>query len=98
VQVALLELRSETPHNERFRQQYAVVDDALKSDIADVLRRGIESGAFATDVNPDPKRGPRLASDRRSDPPALNNERFPVAETRAALDGYLDRLLADSEA
>jgi len=83
VQVALLELRRDA-HNERFRQQYAVVDDALKSAIADVLRRGIESGAFATDVNPDAQqvlvslltgvRTLRLST----------YERFPVAETRAA--------------
>jgi len=99
VQVALLELRSETPHNERFRQQYAVVDDALKSDIADVLRRGIESGAFATDVNPDTEAEVLVSLLTGVRTLRLSTyERFPVAETRAALDGYLDRLLADSEA
>jgi len=99
VQVALLELRSETPHNERFRQQYAVVDDALKSDIADVLRRGIESGAFATDMNPDTEAEVLVSLLTGVRTLRLSTyERFPVAETRAALDGYLDRLLADSEA
>jgi len=94
-----LELRSETPHNERFRQQYAVVDDALKSDIADVLRRGIESGAFATDVNPDTEAEVLVSLLTGVRTLRLSTyERFPVAETRAALDGYLDRLLADSEA
>lgn len=99
VQVALLELRGETPHNERFREQYAVVDDTLKSVIADVLRRGIESGAFDADADPDAEaeilvsiltgvRSRRLST----------HERFPIAETRAALDAHLDRLLADSDA
>lgn len=99
VQVALLELRSETPHNERFREQYAVVDDTLKSVIADVLRRGIESGAFAVDADPDTEaeilvslltgvRTRRLST----------HERFPVGETRGALDTHLDRLLADLDA
>jgi len=98
VQVALLELRSETPHNEQFRQQYAVVDDTLKSAIADVLRRGTESGAFATDVNPDTEAEILVSLLTGVRTRRLSTyERFSVAETRAAFDAYLDRLLADPE-
>ncbi|EMA58211.1 TetR/AcrR family transcriptional regulator [Halorubrum lipolyticum] len=99
VQVALLELRSETPHNDRFREQYAVVDDTLKSVIADVLRRGVESGAFAADADPDTEaevlvslltgvRTRRLST----------REGFPIGGVRTALDAHLDRLLADPAA
>jgi len=73
VQVALLELRSETPHNEQFRQQYAVVvDDPQVRHRRRAPARHRVGRVRHRRESRHRSRDPRLASDRRSDPPALN--------------------------
>ncbi|AUX09296.1 TetR family transcriptional regulator [Halalkaliarchaeum desulfuricum] len=95
VQIALLELRSEAPHNERVREQYTRVDRSLQDVIVGILRRGIDEGVFV-DVNPEAEaeilvsllfgiRTRRLTTD----------EELSVADTRDALEMHLDRLKAD---
>ena len=97
VQIALLELRSEAPHNERVREQYTRVDSILKDVIEGIVRRGIDEGVFA-DLDPEAEaeilvsllfgvRTRRLTTDQN----------LPISDTRNALETYLDRLNADEE-
>lgn len=44
--VALLELRSQAPYNERYRDALRRSDDLLRSTAAGILRDGIEEGTF----------------------------------------------------
>lgn len=44
--IALLELRSQAPYNERYREALRRSDDLLRNAAADILRDGIEEGTF----------------------------------------------------
>lgn len=95
VQIALLELRSEAPHNEQVRKQYTRVDRTLQDVIVGIVRRGIDEGVFSN-VNPEAEaeilvsllfgtRTRRLTTD----------DELSIADTRDALEMHLDRLKAD---
>jgi len=43
---AMLELRAQAPHNDRFQQQLRRSDDALRKTLEEILRDGLEAGAF----------------------------------------------------
>lgn len=43
---AMLELRAQAPHNERFQEQLRRSDDRLRAALEEILTAGIESGAF----------------------------------------------------
>lgn len=97
VQIALLELRSEAPHEDRFRDQYTTVDERMTAVITDVLSRGVETGAF---VDLDPETEAELlvsllfgARTRR----VTTDPEFDVERTRRALETHLDRLMASND-
>lgn len=96
LQIALFELRSEAPHEAKFREQYAKIDRTLRNVIADILRRGVEEGVFV-DIDPETEaenlvslltgvRVRRLTTHRE----------FPVTGTCSALRAYIDRLKRDT--
>ena len=92
VQIALLELRSEAPHEDLFRDQYTAVDERITAVISGILRRGVETGTF-TDIDPETEAELLVslligARTRR----LTSYEEFDVRETRRALETYLDRL------
>ena len=43
---AMLELRAQAPYNDRFREQLCRSDDRIRSALEEILRDGLESGAF----------------------------------------------------
>jgi len=49
---AMTDLRAQAAHDERYHDLFAQSDEALRDHVADVIRRGVESGAFA-DVDPE---------------------------------------------
>lgn len=51
--IALLELRSQAPFNETYRDQLKRSDELVRGTIVEILEDGIESGAFRADVDPD---------------------------------------------
>ncbi len=52
IAVAMMELLSHAPHNERFHERLSTYERSVLSDLADVIREGIEEGVFR-DVDPD---------------------------------------------
>ena len=48
---AILELQAQAPHNETYRDQLAANEAALRDHLADIVREGVQSGAFR-DVDP----------------------------------------------
>lgn len=96
VQTALFELRGEAPYDERFRAQYTKVDRTVKETVAEILRRGVEEGVFV-DLDPELEAETIVSMlfgirTRR----LTTYEEFPIAESRRALNAYVDRLLSDS--
>jgi len=92
VQIALLELRCEAPHEPRVRQQYTRVDQTLQEVIAGIIARGVEQGVFG-DVDPTVEAELFIsllygAQTRR----LTTHDKFPIEETRDALQTYLNRL------
>ncbi len=43
---AMLELRAQAPHNERFQEQLRRSDDALRAILEEILSEGLEAGSF----------------------------------------------------
>jgi AcrR family transcriptional regulator len=52
VQLAMFELRVNSPHDEECREQYLEVDRELKTLLTDIIERGVETGDFAA-VDPE---------------------------------------------
>lgn len=96
-QVAMLELRSQAPYVEAYREAFAANDAHLVALLADTVRDGIETGAFR---DGDPERvaetilvmvdGARARS-------VLFGDSDTVAHTREAIDGYVRSHLVAGE-
>jgi AcrR family transcriptional regulator len=52
IAVAVMELLAHARHNERFRERLTAYERAVLTDLADVLREGVEAGVFR-DVDPE---------------------------------------------
>lgn len=50
--IALVELRSQAPYNERYRARFQRTDELFREELAAIVRDGIEAGAFEP-VDPD---------------------------------------------
>ena len=50
--LALLELRSQVPHDEAYREQFVRSDEAIRGAVAGIIRDGIDEGVFR-EVDPD---------------------------------------------
>ncbi|MCO8267949.1 TetR/AcrR family transcriptional regulator [Haloferax sp. AB510] len=44
--VALMELKAQAPYHELFRERFLDLDDVMRGTVADIVRDGVESGAF----------------------------------------------------
>jgi AcrR family transcriptional regulator len=53
LQRALVELKAQAPHNERFRQHLRETDERFEAFLADIITAGIETGAFRADLDPE---------------------------------------------
>lgn len=51
--IALLELRSQAPFTEAYREQLVRSDELVRGTIVDIVEDGIESGVFRADADPD---------------------------------------------
>lgn len=51
--VALVELRSQAPYNERYRDRFRRADEVLIDELADILRAGLEDGVFVGEFDPE---------------------------------------------
>jgi AcrR family transcriptional regulator len=50
---AILEIKSQSPYNEAYRERLREFDRALRDRIADLVADGLEAGEFRDDVDPD---------------------------------------------
>ncbi|ELZ69172.1 TetR/AcrR family transcriptional regulator [Haloferax sp. Atlit-10N] len=44
--VALMELKAQAPYHELFRERFLDLDDVMRGTVADIVRDGVETGAF----------------------------------------------------
>lgn len=51
--LALLELRTDAPFNDRYREQLARNDKIVRETIANIIRDGIDQGVFRSDADPE---------------------------------------------
>jgi AcrR family transcriptional regulator len=51
--IAMLELRSQAPFTEGYREQLARSDELVRGTIVEIVEAGIETGAFRTETDPD---------------------------------------------
>ncbi|GGL67988.1 TetR/AcrR family transcriptional regulator [Halocalculus aciditolerans] len=88
-QTALLELRSQAPYVEAYREQFVENDAHLRGFIADIVRDGVDAGDFA-DV--DPTRVAEtilvLAEGARTRTIVFDDDDA-IDTTRAAVDGFI---------
>ncbi|QLC33695.1 TetR family transcriptional regulator [Halarchaeum sp. CBA1220] len=97
-QVAMLELRSQAPYVESYREAFAANDDHLAELLADTVRDGVEAGVFR-DVDPDAVAETILVLiDGARTRSVLFGDDDPVAHTRRAIDGYVrSHVLVDDQ-
>ncbi|MFW5952815.1 MAG: TetR/AcrR family transcriptional regulator [Candidatus Natronoplasma sp.] len=50
---ALLELRSQAPYNEKYREQITKNDEFIRNVVKEIIEEGIEEGKFREEVDPD---------------------------------------------
>ncbi|QKY19896.1 TetR family transcriptional regulator [Halolamina sp. CBA1230] len=93
---AMVELRAQAAHDERYREQFAEHDRVFRDQLADIVEDGIESGAFR-EVDPEPvaefiSTTVAGAMTRR----VTGGDDTAASATRDELEAYVDRvLLAD---
>ncbi|GAD52100.1 transcriptional regulator, TetR family [Halarchaeum acidiphilum MH1-52-1] len=95
-QVAMLELRSQAPYVEAYREAFSANDAHLRSLLADTVRDGIEAGEFR-DVDPDRVAETLLVLvDGARSRSVLFGDSDTVEHTRQTIDGYVrSHLLPD---
>lgn len=98
LQTALLELRSQAPYVEAYREQFAANDDHIRDFIAGIVRDGIDDGEFA-DVDPVQVAETILvlAEGARTRTVVLGDD-DPVTTTRAAVEGFVRSYVLAGEA
>ena len=88
---AMLEVKAQAPYEERYRTRLAAVDEVLTTRIRDVVAEGVDDGTFR-DVDPAATAG--LLADvlvgAHTRNVAVGRD---LEETRALLDGYVERQL-----
>jgi len=96
-QVAMLELRSQTPYVEAYREAFAANDEYLAGLLAETIRDGIEAGAFC-DVDPERAAETILVMiDGARTRSVVFDDDDTVANVRAAIDGYVNSHLRRTE-
>ncbi|GGM68864.1 AcrR family transcriptional regulator [Halarchaeum rubridurum] len=97
-QIAMLELRSQAPYVEAYREAFAANDQHLVGLLADTVAAGVESGVFR-DVDPERVAETILVMiDGARSRSVLFGSGDTVAHTRRAIDGYVrSHLVADEE-
>ena len=94
---AMMELRAQAPHDEGYREQFTRTDRFFRRRIADVVRDGVESGAFR-DVDPEGAAALLVTTINGSmlERVTTDDAEDAVRATRRELDAYVDaRLLGD---
>ncbi|WP_435098531.1 TetR/AcrR family transcriptional regulator [Halarchaeum sp. P4] len=88
-QIAMLELRSQAPYVEAYREAFAANDARLSELLADTVRDGIEASEFRG-VDPEQVAETILVMvDGARTRSVLFGDEDPVEHTRRAIDGYL---------
>ena len=97
--LALLELRSRGPFNEAYREQLVRSDELLRGTIEEILRDGVESGAFES-VDPEPTARMIAAAldGARTRQITLDDPAYTPTVRDELADRLVEQLLVDAEA
>jgi AcrR family transcriptional regulator len=95
---AMTELRAQAPHDEAYREQFTRTDRFFRQRIADVVREGVERGAFR-DVDPEQTAALVVTTINGSMLERVTTDaEDAIRASRAELDAYVDaHLLADRD-
>ncbi|XVH31617.1 TetR/AcrR family transcriptional regulator [Haloferacaceae archaeon DSL9] len=95
--IALLELRTQAPFNERYRAQLQRSDDLLRDTVADILATGIDEGYFV-DVDVDRTASLIVAAldGARTRQITLRDETYTRVVTDALLEQLVEPILTDA--
>ncbi|MFC4450062.1 TetR/AcrR family transcriptional regulator [Halorussus aquaticus] len=95
---AMIELRAQAPHDEAYREQFSRNDRFFRQQFADVVRDGVETGAFR-DVDPEQAAALLVTTINGSmlERVTTDDAEDAIRATRRELDAYIDsHLLAES--
>ncbi|MBS3816891.1 MAG: TetR/AcrR family transcriptional regulator [Candidatus Thermoplasmatota archaeon] len=91
---ALLEIRSQAPYNERYREQITENDQYIKKVVSDIIREGIEKNRFK-DVNAEETATVILSAIDGARARQISTNRNATKELRSSLDWIIEDLLLE---
>ncbi|MCU4973980.1 TetR/AcrR family transcriptional regulator [Halobacteria archaeon AArc-m2/3/4] len=93
--LALLELRAQSPFNDRFREHLARSDTIVRDTVAEIVRDGITQGVFRADAEPEVVAQLVLASmdGARTRGLTIGDETYPAAVSEALNKYVIDDIL-----
>ncbi|MCU4743345.1 TetR/AcrR family transcriptional regulator [Natronoglomus mannanivorans] len=96
--LALLELRAQSPFNDRFREHLARSDTIVRDTVAEIVRDGITQGVFRADAEPEVVAQLVLASmdGARTRGLTIGDETYPAAVSDALNEYVIDDILVET--
>lgn len=99
VQLAMFELRVNSPHDEECREQYLEVDSELKSLLTDIIERGVETGDFeAVDPEVESEALLSLLTGTRTRRLTVFDPDESIRHLRRAIRTHIERMAATDDA